>query len=122
MVTARSTHRGRFAAASLLAATALVVTGCASGEPEEEATEAASDNKPVTISVATSQPEETPNYFCGVELLKDRLEAADIPAEHGCGACSTRRDTALRTDRIRRESALPQDPICKRGRRRSRPG
>ena len=79
MVTARSMHRGRFAAASLLAATALVVTGCASGgEPAGEATEEASENKDVTISVATSQPEETPNYFCGVELLKDRLEAADI--------------------------------------------
>jgi len=79
MVTARSTHRGRFVAASLLAATALVVTGCASGgEPETDATEEASENKDVTISVATSQPEETPNYFCGVELLKDRLEAADI--------------------------------------------
>ena len=79
MGTARSTRRGTIAA-SLLAATALVVTGCAGGggTPESTATEEASENKPVTLSVATSQPEETPNYYCGVELLKDRLEDADI--------------------------------------------
>ena len=28
--------------------------------------------------VATSQNEETPNYYCGVELLKEKLEEADI--------------------------------------------
>ena len=79
MGTARSTRRGRIAA-SLLAATALVVTGCAGGggTPESTATEEASENNPVTLSVATSQPEETPNYYCGVQLLKDRLEEADI--------------------------------------------
>jgi TRAP-type transport system periplasmic protein len=80
MGTARSTRRGRIAA-SVLAATALVVTGCAGGggTPESTATEEeASENNPVTISVATSQPEETPNYYCGVELLKERLEEADI--------------------------------------------
>ncbi len=80
MVTARSMHRGRIAAASVLAASALVVTGCAGGgaTPDSTATGEASENKDVTISVATSQPEETPNYFCGVELLKERLEDADI--------------------------------------------
>ena len=35
-------------------------------------------NEPVTLTVATSQNEETPNYYCGVELLKERLEEADI--------------------------------------------
>ena len=80
MGTPRSTRRGRIAAASVLAASALVVTGCAGGgsTPESTATEEASENNPVTISVATSQPEETPNYYCGVELLKERLEEADI--------------------------------------------
>ena len=80
MGTARSTRRGRIAA-SVLAATALVVTGCAGGggTPESTATEeAAAPNEPVTLSVATSQNEETPNYYCGVELLKERLEEADI--------------------------------------------
>jgi len=81
MGTPRSTRRGRIAA-SVLAATALAITGCAGGgssTPESTATEeAASENNPVTISVATSQNEETPNYYCGVELLQERLEAADI--------------------------------------------
>ncbi len=78
MGTARSTRRGRFAA-SVLAASALVVTGCAGGgAPESTSPESAAENEPVTLTVATSQNEETPNYYCGVELLQERLEAADI--------------------------------------------
>jgi TRAP-type C4-dicarboxylate transport system substrate-binding protein len=79
MGTARSTRRGRFAA-SVLAASALVVTGCSGGggDPESTGEETAAANEPVTLSVATSQNEETPNYYCGVQLLKERLEDADI--------------------------------------------
>ena len=50
----------------------------AAARPERTDTEAASENEPVTLTVATSQNEETPNYYCGVELLKERLEEADI--------------------------------------------
>ncbi|MET4159514.1 TRAP transporter substrate-binding protein DctP [Agromyces sp. PvR057] len=79
MGTARSTRRGLFAA-SVLAATTLVFTGCAGGgaSPEESGDAAGSENEPVTLTVATSQNEQTPNYYCGVELLKERLEEADI--------------------------------------------
>lgn len=79
MGTARSTRRG-YIAASVLAATTLVVTGCAGGgaAPEETGDAGASENSPVTLTVATSQNEQTPNYFCGVELLQERLEGADI--------------------------------------------
>ena len=78
MSTARSKRRGIFAA-SALAATALVAAGCAGGgTPEGTDTESAAENEPVTLTVATSQNEETPNYYCGVELLKERLEEADI--------------------------------------------
>ncbi|MGI9824913.1 TRAP transporter substrate-binding protein DctP [Agromyces sp. Marseille-Q5079] len=79
MGTARSTRRGLFAA-SVLAATALVVTGCAGGGAgtEESGDASGSENEPVTLTVATSQNEQTPNYYCGVELLKERLEEADI--------------------------------------------
>jgi TRAP-type C4-dicarboxylate transport system substrate-binding protein len=80
MSTARSSRRRRFAA-SVLAATALVVTGCAGGgeaAPEETGDGGASENSPVTLTVATSQNEQTPNYYCGVELLKERLEEADL--------------------------------------------
>lgn len=62
-------------AASVLTAATLLVAGCASGTPTGEP---AGENEPVTLTVATSQPETTPNYYCGVELLKERLEAADI--------------------------------------------
>ncbi|GAA5030997.1 TRAP transporter substrate-binding protein DctP [Microbacterium fluvii] len=75
----RRTTRGGIAAASALAAAALIVTGCSAGTtPEGDATEGAAENSPVTLSVATSQNEQTPNYYCGVELLKERLESADI--------------------------------------------
>ncbi|MHC2999779.1 hypothetical protein OB08_11545 [Microbacterium sp. HJ5] len=65
----------------MLAASALIVTGCAGGGGGGGgSTEPGSDsaNEPVTLTVATSQNEETPNYYCGVELLQERLEAADI--------------------------------------------
>lgn len=79
MDTARSRRRGLIAA-SVLAATTLIVTGCAGGggAPEETGEASAAENKPVTLTVATSQNEQTPNYFCGVDLLKERLEEADI--------------------------------------------
>jgi len=78
MGTAHSMRRG-FIAASVLAAATLVVTGCAGGgTPEVTTTDEPSENQDVTISVATSQNEETPNYYCGVELLQERLEGADI--------------------------------------------
>lgn len=78
MGTARSTRRV-LTAASVLAASTLVFTGCAGGGgTPEETGDAGEENNPVTLTVATSQNEETPNYFCGVELLKERLEGADI--------------------------------------------
>ncbi|MFG6402631.1 MULTISPECIES: TRAP transporter substrate-binding protein DctP [unclassified Microbacterium] len=77
MSTARSAYRGRIAA-SVLAATALVVTGCAGGGTPEGGGESGGGNSPVTLTVATSQNEQTPNYYCGVELLQERLEGADL--------------------------------------------
>ncbi|MCT9819845.1 TRAP transporter substrate-binding protein DctP [Microbacterium sp. W1N] len=78
MGTSRSTRRGRFAAATL-AATALAITGCAGGaSPESTAGETGGANEPVTLTVATSQNEQTPNYYCGVQVLKEKLEAADM--------------------------------------------
>ena len=50
----------------------------AAAHPEGDATETGSANSPSRSRVATSQNEQTPNYYCGVELLKDRLEEADI--------------------------------------------
>jgi TRAP-type transport system periplasmic protein len=71
--------RHRRIGAAVLAATALVVTGCAGGAaPESSTSESAAANEPVTLTVATSQNEQTPNYYCGVEVLKDELEGADM--------------------------------------------
>lgn len=78
MGTARSTRRVLIAT-SVFAASTLIVTGCSGGgSPEGDGTEPASGNSEVTLTVATSQNEQTPNYYCGVELLKERLEDAGI--------------------------------------------
>ncbi|NLP85167.1 TRAP transporter substrate-binding protein DctP [Microbacterium sp. CFH 90308] len=79
MRTARSTRRGTIAV-SVFAAAVLAVTGCAGGGTPEatEGDDGGSENNPVTLTVATSQNEQTPNYYCGVELLKERLEEADL--------------------------------------------
>ncbi|MET4582665.1 TRAP-type C4-dicarboxylate transport system substrate-binding protein [Conyzicola nivalis] len=63
-------------ASSVLTAGALLLAGCSS--PADDGGEATGGNEDVTLTVATSQPETTPNYYCGVELLKERLEEADI--------------------------------------------
>lgn len=76
MGTARTTRRGLIAVTAFAASTVLLA-GCSGGGETPDDSET-SDNKPVTLSVATSQNEETPNYYCGVELLKERLEGADI--------------------------------------------
>ena len=76
MGTARSTRHGMIAVTAL-AASSLFLAGCTGGgdTPDDGQN---GENSPVTLSVATSQNEETPNYYCGVELLKERLEGADI--------------------------------------------
>jgi TRAP-type C4-dicarboxylate transport system substrate-binding protein len=63
-------------ASSLLTAGALLVAGCSPST--EEGSGGGTENSDVTLTVATSQPETTPNFYCGVELLKERLEEADI--------------------------------------------
>ena len=72
MGTARSTRRGRIAA-SVLAATTLVLAGCGGGGAPE-----GDDAETVELTVATSQNEQTPNYYCGVELLQKRLQEANV--------------------------------------------
>ncbi|MFJ6651849.1 TRAP transporter substrate-binding protein DctP [Microbacterium sp. NPDC091313] len=75
MMTQRSTRRAVFAASALTVA-AVAVAGCSGGQ--SGGTGGGDGDSAVTLTVATSQNEQTPNYFCGVELLKDRLEAADM--------------------------------------------
>lgn len=80
MSTARSARRGTVVA-SVFAVSLIAVTGCSGGgggTPSGDASASGSENEDVTLTVATSQNEQTPNYYCGVELLKERLEEADI--------------------------------------------
>jgi TRAP-type C4-dicarboxylate transport system substrate-binding protein len=63
--------------ASVAAAAALFVAGCGQ-DSADTSEEGPTSNEDVTLTVATSQPETTPNFYCGVELLKERLEDADI--------------------------------------------
>jgi len=80
MGSTRSFRRSRYAAAGVAAA--LLVTGCAGGGNTENPNSTDADqgeaSEPVTLIVATSQNEQTPNYYCGVEVLKETLEAADM--------------------------------------------
>lgn len=72
MVTPKTMRRS-IVTTSAFAATALMVVGCSGGG----STGSAGDDS-VTLTVSLTQNEETPNYYCGVELLKERLEDADI--------------------------------------------
>ncbi|MFT4470509.1 TRAP transporter substrate-binding protein DctP [Arthrobacter sulfonylureivorans] len=54
-----------------LTAAAGLLAGCGAGG----STEAGGD---ITISFASSQSEATPNFFCGMELFKERIEAKDL--------------------------------------------
>ncbi|PWB96452.1 TRAP transporter substrate-binding protein DctP [Homoserinimonas hongtaonis] len=73
MVT-RMNRRGIIAGSAFTAVT-LAMTGCSAGG--NSAAPADGDN-PVTLTVSITQNEQTPNYYCGVELLKERLEDADM--------------------------------------------
>jgi TRAP-type C4-dicarboxylate transport system substrate-binding protein len=65
-------------ASSVLTAGALLLAGCSAPADDDGGGGASGGNEDVTLTVATSQPETTPNFYCGVELLKERLEEADI--------------------------------------------
>ena len=56
---------------AIAATTALAVTGCSGGGDQPS-------GDGVTLTVSLTQNEQTPNYYCGVELLKERLEDADM--------------------------------------------
>lgn len=73
----RSSHRITKASSVTITAltTAVLVASCGSSEGNGEA-EANGDE--VTISFASSQTEDTPNYYCGMELFKERIEDQDL--------------------------------------------
>lgn len=73
----KTTQRiGRLAAAAI---SAVAITGllasCGNGAGDEGGDGAGGD---ITLSFSSSQSEATPNYYCGMELFKERIEAEDL--------------------------------------------
>ncbi|MFI7546782.1 TRAP transporter substrate-binding protein DctP [Actinoplanes sp. NPDC049599] len=62
--------RPKIAAAILLPL--LLATGCSTSG---NTTAAAGENPRLSLKIGSSQPESQPNYYCGMKLLKERLEA-----------------------------------------------
>lgn len=78
--------RGRLATAIALPMSALLLVACASDAgtsgggdaPAPTTEETASTNPEVTLRIATTPPRTDPNFYCGVELLEQRVEAANV--------------------------------------------
>ena len=63
-------------AATLVAAMSLVLAaGCTT---DSNSPPAAGENPRVTIKIGSSQPETQPNFYCGMKLLKERVEALNL--------------------------------------------
>lgn len=70
-----SPGRRRFAAALVAAMSLVLVAGCTT---ESNSPAATGENPRVTIKIGSSQPETQPNFYCGMKLLKERVEALNL--------------------------------------------
>jgi tripartite ATP-independent transporter DctP family solute receptor len=61
-------------AALALALSLVLVAGCTT---ESNAPAAEGENPNLTLKIGSSQPESQPNYYCGMKLLKERVEAQE---------------------------------------------
>ncbi|MFV0407326.1 MAG: TRAP transporter substrate-binding protein DctP [Propioniciclava sp.] len=72
------TRKPTLALALAVPTVAALIAGCSStAEPGSGSEGGGGGDGAVTLKVATSQAETAPNYYCGVELLKDRLEGGN---------------------------------------------
>jgi tripartite ATP-independent transporter DctP family solute receptor len=71
----KTAGRRRLAAALALTLSAALAAGCST---EENAPAAEGENPKLTIKIGSSQPETQPNFYCGMELLKERVEGQDL--------------------------------------------
>ncbi|MDI2097721.1 TRAP transporter substrate-binding protein DctP [Ruicaihuangia caeni] len=79
MIHSNRIRRGALSALALTAGIGLLA-GCAgSGDTGADGKGDAAET--ITLEFASSQSEQTPNYFCGMELFKERVEAADLGIE-----------------------------------------
>jgi tripartite ATP-independent transporter DctP family solute receptor len=73
----RSRTSRRLAAALALPMSLVLVAGCSTAN--NPPAPSAGENAPLTIKIGSSQPETQPNFYCGMKLLKERIEAqADL--------------------------------------------
>jgi tripartite ATP-independent transporter DctP family solute receptor len=71
----KTAGRRRLAAALALTLSAALAAGCST---EDNTPAAEGENPKLTIKIGSSQPETQPNYYCGMELLKERVEGQDL--------------------------------------------
>jgi tripartite ATP-independent transporter DctP family solute receptor len=65
----------RLVAALAIAMPLVLATGCTTEDNEPAA---AGENPRLTLKIGSSQPETQPNYYCGMKLLKERVEGQDL--------------------------------------------
>jgi tripartite ATP-independent transporter DctP family solute receptor len=65
----------RTAAALALLLPLALAAGCST---ESNTTPSGGENPQITIKVGSSQPESQPNFYCGMKLLKERVEAQNL--------------------------------------------
>lgn len=63
---------------TVAAASVLVLAGCSGQTPTADPSGDGDAASAVTLTVSLTQNEQTPNYYCGVALLKERLEGSDL--------------------------------------------
>ena len=72
----QSRRRRRIAAALALPMSLVLIAGCSTeGNPPPPA---AGENPKITLKIGSSQPETQPNFYCGMKLLKERVEAQNL--------------------------------------------
>jgi len=71
----RSAGWRRITAALVLPLSLVLAAGCttSSNTPAAEG-----ENPTLTLKIGSSQPETQPNFYCGMKLLKERVEAQDL--------------------------------------------
>jgi TRAP-type transport system periplasmic protein len=70
-----SPGRRRIIAALVPAVSLMLVAGCTT---ESNAPAEAGENPRVTLKIGSSQPETQPNFYCGMKLLKERVEGQNL--------------------------------------------
>jgi tripartite ATP-independent transporter DctP family solute receptor len=72
----QSRRRRRIAAALALPMSLVLFAGCST--ENNPPPPVAGENPKVTLKIGSSQPETQPNFYCGMKLLKERVEAQNL--------------------------------------------